>query len=201
MIKDCNDHERSARLWATDHHQPLRIFAGPLSDVDCVQFHPNSNYIATGSSDRTVRVWDCLTGTQVRIMTGHKTSIYTVAFSVCGRWLASGGGGGELLVWDISTGAPACGLPPAHSAPLHALAFSRDGTILASGSLDCTVKLWDFTAITEEASGEENGASNSIQKDEKYLLRSFATKNSPIKHLHFTRRNLLLGVGTYEGSS
>ncbi|KAG6454068.1 hypothetical protein O3G_MSEX008468 [Manduca sexta] len=193
-------HDRTARLWATDHHQPLRIFAGHLSDVDCVQFHPNSNYIATGSSDRTIRVWDCLTGSQLRIMTGHKSAIFTLAFSVCGRWLASGGSGGEVMVWDISNGMPATLLPPSHTAPIHALAFSRDGTILASGSLDYNIKLWDFTAITEEATLEEAGIVNSTQKEDKFLLRSFPTKNSPIKGLHFTRRNLLLAVGTYEGN-
>lgn len=69
-------HDKTARLWATDNNQPLRIFVGHYSDVDvcvvvsckfvyhccclklsffqCVLFHPNSNYIATGSSDRTV---------------------------------------------------------------------------------------------------------------------------------------------------
>ncbi|CAG9784433.1 unnamed protein product [Diatraea saccharalis] len=193
-------HDRTARLWATDHHQPLRIFAGHLSDVDCVQFHPNSNYVATGSSDRTLRLWDCSTGTQVRLMTGHKSTIFTVAFSMCGRWLASGGAAGELMVWDIATGSPAAILPPSHTAPIHALAFSRDGTILSSGSLDCNIKLWDFTAITDEATGEEPGSSNGLKED-KFLLRSFPTKNSPIKCLHFTRRNLLLAVGTYEGSS
>ena len=26
--------DRVARLWSTDHHQPLRMFAGHLSDVD-----------------------------------------------------------------------------------------------------------------------------------------------------------------------
>ncbi|XP_028162683.1 transcription initiation factor TFIID subunit 5 [Ostrinia furnacalis] len=194
-------HDRTARLWATDHHQPLRIFSGHLSDVDCVQFHPNSNYVATGSSDRTVRLWDCSTGFQVRIMTGHKSTIYSIAFSVCGRWLASGGSGGELMVWDLSTGTPAALIPPSHTGPIHALAFSRDGTILSSGALDCNIKLWDFTAITEEVTAEEAGNSNGVQKEEKFLLRSFATKNSPIKCLHFTRRNLLLAVGTYEGSS
>ncbi|KAL0894765.1 hypothetical protein ABMA27_013297 [Loxostege sticticalis] len=194
-------HDRTARLWATDHHQPLRIFSGHLSDVDCVQFHPNSNYVATGSSDRTVRLWDCSTGSQVRIMTGHKSTIFSLVFSVCGRWLASGGGGGELMVWDLSTGAPAALIPPSHTGPIHALAFSRDGTILSSGSLDCNIKLWDFAAITDEATVEETGNSNGVQKEEKFLLRSFPTKNSPIKCLHFTRRNLLLAVGTYEGSS
>lgn len=64
----------SKRLWATDHYQPLRIFAGHLADVNCTRFHPNSNYVATGSADRTVRLWDVLNGNCVRIFTGHKVS-------------------------------------------------------------------------------------------------------------------------------
>lgn len=192
-------HDRTARLWATDHHQPLRIFCGHYSDVDCLQFHPNSNYIATGSSDRTVRIWDCLTGTQVRLMTGHKSILLSLAFSVCGRWLASSDGGGEILIWDVSTGSLAAVPTPAHNGPLHAISFSRDGNILVTGSLDCTIKLWDFTAMTDEANNED--AQINIQKEDRFLLRSFPTKSSPITSLHFTRRNLLLAVGTYEGSS
>ena len=37
-------------------------------------FHPNGNYIATGSCDRSVRLWDLLTGQCVRILTGHKVN-------------------------------------------------------------------------------------------------------------------------------
>lgn len=36
--------------------------AGHQSDVDVVSWHPNSHYVATGSSDRTVRLWDVATG-------------------------------------------------------------------------------------------------------------------------------------------
>lgn len=52
--------------------QPIPIIT--RNSLQVVQFHPNSNYIATGSSDRTVRLWDVLTGNYVRLMTGHKVS-------------------------------------------------------------------------------------------------------------------------------
>ena len=48
------------------------MFSGHLADVTCTRFHPNSNYVATGSSDRTIRLWDVLSGNCVRIFTGHK---------------------------------------------------------------------------------------------------------------------------------
>lgn len=49
--------------------------------LQCVQFHPNSNYIATGSSDRTIRLWDVLSGNCVRFMTGHKVIFFTYIIS------------------------------------------------------------------------------------------------------------------------
>lgn len=39
-------HDRTARLWATDHHQPLRIFSGHLSDVDVRFIHLYFYYIS-----------------------------------------------------------------------------------------------------------------------------------------------------------
>ena len=70
----------SNSLWATDHYQPLRMFSGHLADITCTRFHPNANYVATGSSDRTIRLWDVLNGNCVRILTGHKVRWVTICF-------------------------------------------------------------------------------------------------------------------------
>ncbi|XP_076756911.1 TATA-box binding protein associated factor 5 isoform X2 [Xylocopa sonorina] len=197
-----SSHDKTARLWVTDSHQPLRIFAGHYSDVDVVQFHPNSNYVATGSSDMTVRLWDCVTGSQVRLMTGHKAPIYALAFSAEGRFLASAGADHRVLVWDLAHGHLVAALS-GHSGTIHCLSFSRDGNILVSGSLDSTIKLWDFTKLAEEMSLEDVNVSHNPDvktNAEAYLLRIFATKNSPVLTLHFSRRNLLLGVGMFEST-
>ena len=57
--------------------------------MDCVTFHPNCNYVASGSSDRSVRMWDCVTGKCVRLMTGHKAAVSCLCFSLDGRFLVS----------------------------------------------------------------------------------------------------------------
>ncbi|CAH0557206.1 unnamed protein product [Brassicogethes aeneus] len=195
-------YDRTARLWATDHYSPLRLFAGHFSDVDCIQFHPNSNYIATGSSDRRVCLWDCTTGNHVRLMTGHKSPVQVLAFSVCGRFLASAGTDCKVLVWDLSHGHLVAELT-GHEKTIHCLTFSRCGNLLVSGGLDCFLKVWDFTKLTEEASSEEVNVSHNpdVKSGDGYLLRTFATKSSPLISLHFTRRNLLIAVAMFDGVS
>jgi transcription initiation factor TFIID subunit 5 len=98
--------DRTARLWSTDRISCLRVYAGHLSDVDvslllypdlythlsqCVQFHPNSLYLATGSSDWTARLWDVQRGSCVRVFIGHQGAVSSLALSPDGRYLASAG--------------------------------------------------------------------------------------------------------------
>ncbi|XP_046457923.1 transcription initiation factor TFIID subunit 5-like [Daphnia pulex] len=198
-------HDRTARLWATDHHQPLRIFAGHYSDVDVVQFHPNSNYVATGSSDRSVRLWDCVTGNCVRLMTGHKGTVSALCFSTDGRFLASGGADQKVLLWDLAHGHLLADLP-GHTMTISSLAFSRDGTVFATSSLDGSIQLWDFFRMTDESSLEDvniSGHNPDLLKRsnaiESLRLARYPTKATPVMSLHFTRRNLLLAAGMFEG--
>uniref|UniRef100_A0A8C3B7I5 Transcription initiation factor TFIID subunit 5 n=1 Tax=Cairina moschata TaxID=8855 RepID=A0A8C3B7I5_CAIMO len=193
-------HDRVARLWATDHYQPLRIFAGHLADVTCTRFHPNSNYIATGSADRTVRLWDVLNGNCVRIFTGHKGPIHSLAFSPNGRFLATGATDGRVLLWDIGHGLMV-GELKGHTDTIYALRFSRDGEILASGSMDNTVRLWDAVKAFEDLETDDfttaTGHINLPENSQDLLLGTYMTKSTPVVHLHFTRRNLLLAAGAY----
>jgi transcription initiation factor TFIID subunit 5 len=108
--------DRTARLWVAERTSALRMFVGHLGDVDvspwpvlpsrsiweadlvplpfsqCLKFHPNSLYLATGSSDRTCRLWDIQRGACVRLFVGHHdNAVSTVAISPDGRYLASAG--------------------------------------------------------------------------------------------------------------
>lgn len=132
-------------------------------------------------------------------MTGHKSPIHVLVFSICGRYLASAGADCKVLIWDLAHGHLVAELL-SHNKPIHTLSFSRCGNLLASGSLDCTLKLWDFTKIADDSSSEDVNISHNpeVKSGDSYLLRSFATKNSPLIALHFTRRNLLLAVSMFD---
>eukprot|EP00644_Phytophthora_capsici_P007688 jgi/Phyca11/555410/estExt2_Genewise1Plus.C_PHYCAscaffold_720147 len=183
--------DRTARLWSTDHMTPLRVFAGHLSDVDCVRFHPNHNYLATGSSDKTVRLWDVQSGKCVRVFTGHFRGVQCLAFSRNGRYLASSGEDQYINIWDLQAGKRLETLM-GHKAMVTSLDFSQESTILASGGLDSTVRLWDMKSLTEKPTtfSALSGAMENV-----HTLRS---KQTPMYRVHFTPRNLLLAGGIFQ---
>ncbi|KAG4144796.1 hypothetical protein ERO13_D05G060932v2, partial [Gossypium hirsutum] len=178
-------------IWSMDRIQPLRIMAGHLSDVDCVQWHANCNYIATGSSDKTVRLWDVQSGECVRIFIGHRSMILSLAISPDGRYMASGDEDGMIRTWDLSSGR--CITPlMGHTSCVWTLGFSCEGSLLASGSADCTIKLWDVTRSTKVPRNEEKSGAN---PNRLRSLKTLATKSTSVYSLQFSRRNLLFAAG------
>ncbi|KAI9905289.1 hypothetical protein PsorP6_013523 [Peronosclerospora sorghi] len=223
--------DRTARLWSTDHLTPLRVFAGHLSDVDCVQFHPNHNYLATGSSDKTVRLWDVQSGHCVRVFTGHFRGVQCLAFSHNGRYLASSGDDQYINVWDLHAGKRLETLR-GHKAMVTSLAFSQESTILASGGMDSTVRLWNMKALTEQpttcatladtmkalhvtsapcVSGRRTPFGKAVPlvrpgavhdlPSSRFLVKTLRSKQTPIYRVHFTPRNLLLAGGIFQPKS
>ncbi|XP_065016821.1 transcription initiation factor TFIID subunit 5 isoform X4 [Musa acuminata AAA Group] len=186
--------DSTIRLWSTNLNANLVCYKGhnyPVWDVQCVQWHVNCNYVATGSSDKTVRLWDVQSGECVRIFIGHRSTVLSLAMSPDGRFMASGDEDGTIMMWDLSSGrciSPLMG----HSSCVWTLAFSREGSLLASGAADCTVKLWDVTTSMKGQKIEESKPS-SINRLR--LLKALPTKSTPVYSLQFSRRNLLFSAG------
>lgn len=215
--------DRTARVWSTDRAQPLRVMAGHISDVDIVKWHPNCNYIATGSSDRTIRLWDVQSGETVRLLTGHSGSVTALEFSPDGYTIASGGDTGAVLIWDLRNGRRVATLKQ-HTLPVWSLAFEQEnGELLASSAADCSVRLWNCSALTASVKTEhtdsaptvraydnshgvtassnqsgQGGDAEVIAGRQPRLLKVLYTKSTPVIHLQFTKRNLLLAGGAID---
>lgn len=192
-------HDRTARLWSTDHVYPLRVFAGHLSDVNAVRFHPNANYLATASSDRSCRLWDVQSGDCVRVFEGHSDSVHALAFSDDGQYLASGGDDCNVVLWDIASGKKIKTFK-GHTDVVNTVSFSGEGSLISSGSADKTVRIWDATREVAEVkdSAEAGAASGDPEASAAQFgleLAVFATKSTPIFTTSFTNKNLLLASG------
>lgn len=69
------------------------------------------------------------------------------------------------------------------------------------GSMDNTVRLWDAVKAFEDLETDDfttaTGHINLPENSQDLLLGTYMTKSTPVVHLHFTRRNLLLAAGAY----
>lgn len=81
--------DRTARVWATERPQSLRLLAGHHSDVAALAWHPNGDLLASGSDDRTLRLWDVRDGRPRRILVGHGCAV-SLSFRSMHRMSASG---------------------------------------------------------------------------------------------------------------
>ena len=200
------DRDCTARVWSTDRIYPLRLLVGHRSDVELVVFHPNCQYIATGSADCSVRLWDVATGNTARLLLGHQAAITALAFSPDGRSLFTAAADGCWVQFDLASARIVQQANAAdsqagakqqqqqqHRQRVTALAVSEDGELLASGTLQGQVSVWDVNRAAASGSGTSNSAS------EPQPLQTWRTKSAAITHLHFTPRNLLLATALFQG--
>ncbi|KAJ3331778.1 Transcription initiation factor TFIID subunit 5 [Gonapodya sp. JEL0774] len=204
-------HDRTARVWSLDHIFPLRILVGHLADVHTVRFHPNSNYVATGSSDKSSRLFELQRGTSVRLFKEHTAPIYSVKISPDGKLLATAGDDRTVILWDLGSGRSIKRMK-GHTDVVYSLDFSADSTLLASGSADNTVRIWDVKGASEKevAAVQQPGGAAGLRsqgndpfasgpKDGAVApLATFPTRRTPIYHVQYTRRNLLLALGVFK---
>ncbi len=186
------------------------IFQGP---IHALAFSPNGKFLASGATDGRVLLWDIGHGLMVGELKGHTDTIYSLRFSRDGEILASGGWPTAsrnftsvqyLLTWTVKLNMLYIGFN-VFSQIWGVSAFNSRWPcfifFFSPGSMDNTVRLWDamkafddletddFTAATGHVHLQDNS--------QELLLGTYMSKSTPVVHLHFTRRNLLLAAGAY----
>ncbi|KAK0426231.1 hypothetical protein QR680_009598 [Steinernema hermaphroditum] len=193
----CASSDGTAMVWATDRMQPLRVLTGALSDVSCIDYHPNCNYVVGGSDDRCVRLWDVSTGSCVRTFAGHKGSVRGVKISPCGRYIVSVSEEGSLIVWDIALQKMVTYQDTPPFPYMASLCFSRDGGTIVASTPHSAVSLYSLEALLASNTGQGHASNETKVNYPGFSLYTYPTKNTPLIGLHFTRKNVLMGVGSF----
>jgi WD40 repeat protein len=115
--------------------------------VYALDFSPDGQLLASGSTDNTVRVWHAASGKEVLRLGKHDPWVTSAAFSPDGTMLASSGADGVICLWNPASGKEILRFM-AHDGPVAQVGFSPKGKILASASGiisggDATLAIWD----------------------------------------------------------
>jgi hypothetical protein len=130
-------------LWNIEIGAASGTLKGHLEVINVVAFPPNSNLVASGSTDKTVRVWDSQSGKTHRIFRSHRRSVCMVAFAPDGQMLASGSDDATIIIWDVDAGTAYAALEGQYT--IRTVAFSADGRHLAAASDNRNIQLWSLT--------------------------------------------------------
>jgi WD40 repeat protein len=123
--------------------RPQRVLTGHAGPIKTLAVAPDSQTIATGSTDHTVKLWDVMTGRLKLTLTGSQDDLSALAFSPDGRLIAGGDYDAALNLWGTQTGQLKRTLRQ-QRAVITALAFAPDGQSLVACSRDQTLVQWDL---------------------------------------------------------
>ncbi|RYH10795.1 WD40 repeat domain-containing protein [archaeon] len=162
--------DKTVALWDSNRALRLRRFTEHTAIVNsCSACLGDMNLAASGSDDCTAIIWD--SRTKESVMTAyHDYQVCAVQLSHDGQFLYTAGVDSIVRRFDLRVGMDKADLQlDGHAEIITGLALSPDGSSLLSNSMDCTLRLYDVRAYTNQRQralllGGHHGA-------EKLLLR------------------------------
>jgi WD40 repeat protein len=138
------------QLWKVPELEPLRSFGAHTESIEALAWHPEGQWLASGSRDRTVKIWDSESGRELHTLASHDGWVWDLAWSPDGRRLASASYDGTVKIWAPQSGQLLETLA-ASELPLFAVAWSRDGRLLAAGGKEGPIWIWDGETLAPRA--------------------------------------------------
>lgn len=119
-----------------------KVLNSHVSEIWTVKFHPNGNWLASGSVDSTVKIWDKKNGTLI-LNIKQPQGITYIDFSPDGNYLATASYDEKIRLWKLPEGLLVKEFI-GHTGTVWSVNFSPNGKTIASCGEDASVKLWDI---------------------------------------------------------
>jgi len=178
------------RIWCSDGENPSRYLVGHLDVINDVCWHPNNNYVFTGSDDDSVRMWEVKTGDCVRVFQGCRGGVHKVVCCPNGRLLAVADNNvgrvnatANIRLYDIPDNCLIATLNTYSPSKVFDMSFSPCGGVLAVGD-ENGVALFD-TRIPQTTD------KNQVLEPAK----TYPTKCTAVHGITFRKLNLVLAAG------
>uniref|UniRef100_A0A673CD82 TFIID subunit TAF5 NTD2 domain-containing protein n=1 Tax=Sphaeramia orbicularis TaxID=375764 RepID=A0A673CD82_9TELE len=192
----------TVRLWSLQTFTCLVGYKGHNYPVWDTQFSPHGYYFVSGGHDRVARLWATDHYQPLRMFAGHLADITCTRFHPNSNYVATGSSDRTIRLWDVLTG-NCVRIFTGLLCRIHASFFIQPFIygFAPKCSMDNTVRLWDsMKAFDDLETDDFTAATGHIHlqdNSQELLLGTYMSKSTPVIHLHFTRRNLLLAAGAY----
>ena len=193
--------DRTIRMFQCTNGNCVRLFTGHTGFVTAMACSPTGKVLATADDHGMVLLWDLAQGKLVKRMRGHdRSGIWSVAWNVEGSMLLSGGADGTVRLWDTNK-TDGMGQGKIVGEGNVGSRIDGQGGTAAAAAAAASASTSVSTAAGGGASGsgagkKKKGKGPAVSGDQ---LSAFPTKQTPVKYVKFTRMNLGIAAGCFEG--
>jgi WD40 repeat protein len=140
LIAGCEDKTVVAHDLQTN--RLCHVLKGHDGWVNSVAVSPDSELVASCSTDATVRIWNLFDGAECKVI-AMGSPVNSVTFSPDGTLLALGLNDASVVTLNTRSW-KCCVALDGHGGSVNDVRFAPQGTLLASGSDDMTIKIWNL---------------------------------------------------------
>lgn len=131
------------RVWDTSTGRIL-VEMKHGSEINSIDFSPDSRLIASAGEDHRVHIWDSQTGERLTSLVGHKNEVMRVRFASDGFRIVTASLDRTACIWEVGTGKVVHQLP--HNGEVIDVDISADSQWIATASRDRTAMIWSATS-------------------------------------------------------
>ncbi|KAH0791909.1 F-box-like/WD repeat-containing protein TBL1X [Histomonas meleagridis] len=129
----------TSRIW-TNHGELKFVLQRHTDSIFTVQFSPNDEYLATGSSDTKVIIWQVSSGEIVQTFTHHTSRVTDISW-LDNKTFATSSSDLKICVCNIGNQKPIFTLQ-GHTNDINKICWDPTKRLLASCSDDTTIRIW-----------------------------------------------------------